>query len=142
MLVIGLYGLCCVGRGGGSWLYLGKLMQQKLAVRPLRRARNYLAGSCPGSVWLTGNIVLLPSLLLFAPRSLQLTSLRSAQRRGGKYVWKYFHFIEWLQRQSPEELSPPQASVAACLEVRHTPRASLRLVGDDLNTSSTPNTRI
>ena len=68
--------------------------------------------------------------------------LRSAQRRGGKYVWKYFHFIEWLQRQSPEKLSPPQASVVACLEVRPTPRASPRLVGDDLNTSSNPTTRI
>ena len=34
-----------------------------------------------------------------------------------RYVWNYFHFIEWLQRQSPADLSTPQMSVLACLKV-------------------------
>ncbi|KAJ1494559.1 hypothetical protein T484DRAFT_1765340 [Baffinella frigidus] len=38
------------------------------------------------------------------------------QRRGGKYVWNYFHFIEWLQRQDPADLSTPQLTVLACLK--------------------------
>mmetsp|Transcript_5130 Transcript_5130/g.11360 ORF Transcript_5130/g.11360 Transcript_5130/m.11360 type:complete len:181 (+) Transcript_5130:2-544(+) len=38
------------------------------------------------------------------------------QRRGGKYVWNYFQFIEWLQRQSPTDLSAPQMTVFACLK--------------------------
>ncbi|KAJ1475801.1 hypothetical protein T484DRAFT_3150080 [Baffinella frigidus] len=38
------------------------------------------------------------------------------QRRGGKYVWNYFHFIEWLQRQPPGDLSAPQMAVLACLK--------------------------
>jgi hypothetical protein len=46
-------------------------------------------------------------------------SIKNSLFVARRYVWNYFHFIEWLQRQHPsgEGLSAPQASVLACLKV-------------------------
>ena len=34
-----------------------------------------------------------------------------------RYVWNYFQFLEWLQRQTPADLPTPHAAVLACLKV-------------------------